>query len=501
MHFDLFRLETPMPDSKVIFVVNSSAADWLDAGNLQSKGFQHVVVNNGFDALNELVANGADIVVAETELPDITGFQLCSLIKLNDRSAALPVVLVRMNEGKDDSFWTRASNADEVISIMELKDGITTMHELLDRCSQKAKEREWTAEKAKNLLPTDTKFETGEVSRSYGSLLHLLLIERLINRVVRNLSAILEPRRQFLDAYYQFVGDLFSGDVLGLVVADQDNPWISIRAKETISAKSYERLLTEILSKMQITSQPHVDIRNEVSDEGAELADFEILPVAGDGSGIGAIFFGSFNKKEYDWTTKAFMSQLQTHIQPVFKLLLARQEIETLQNREAYRANVDSLTGLYNLEFLVGFLQQQLLFSFRQRLPVGLVIIDVDELERLNGEFGYDMGDVILNGIAKRLLAITRASDLVARYGGDEFAVVLPNTDGAGAKTLAEKVRSDIEQVSFIQGKKGPKVTVSVGCAAFNMEDLNPETIMRDAKLALQTAKEAGRNQVAGAGS
>jgi len=490
-----------MADSKVIFVVNSSDADWLDAGNLESKGFNHVIVNNGFDALNELVANGADVVVAETGVPDISGYQLCSLIKLNDRSAGLPVVLVKPDESKDDTFWSKASYADEVISIAELKGGVTTMHELLDRCMQKSREREWKAEKAKSLLPGETKFDSNDVSRSYGSLLHVLLIERLITRVVRNLSGILEPRRQFLDAYYQLVGELCGSDMMGLVVADQDNPWISVKTNGKISTKSYERLLTEILAKLQITAQPHVDTRSEVGDDGTDLEDFDILPISGDGSGVGAIFFGSFSKKETDWTTRAFINQLQTHIQPVFKLLLARQEIETLQNREAYRANVDSLTGLYNLEFLVGFLQQQLLFSYRQRLPVGLAIIDVDELGSLNEEFGNDMGDTILSGIANRLLAITRSSDLVARYGGDEFAVVLPNTDGAGAKILGEKVRSDIEQSAFIRGKKSPKVTVSVGCANFNMEDLNPETILRDAKLALQKAKEEGRNKVSMSGS
>ncbi|MBX3148882.1 diguanylate cyclase [Candidatus Obscuribacterales bacterium] len=483
-----------MADSKIIFVV-SNDADWLDLESLQGRGCQHVRVPSGFEALNEIKANGADLVVAESDLPDIAGFQLSSLIKLNDQTSALPVVIVTPDHDREVSFWTRASHADHVLSRSEIKEA--GFASTIEKALGKAKETEWSADKAKSLFPAEMRFDAGDVSRSQGSLLQVLLIERLVNCTVRNLSKVLEPRRQFLDAYHQTVGGLFGGDVIGLVVADQENPWISLKANGTISAKAYERVLTEILSKLQITSQPHVDIRSEVSEEGSDIEDFEILPVPGDGSGIGAIFFGSFQKKEYDWTAKEFMTQLQAHIEPVFKLLLARQEIETLHSREAYRANVDSLTGLYNLEFLVGFLQQQLLFSFRQRLPVGIAIIDVDELGKMNEEYGSDIGDVVLSGVAKRLLAVTRSSDLVARYGGDEFAVVLPNTDGAGAKVLGEKVRSDIEQVAFFQGKKGPKVTVSVGCASFNMEDLNPETILRDAKIALQRAKEEGRNKVA----
>jgi diguanylate cyclase (GGDEF)-like protein len=124
--------------------------------------------------------------------------------------------------------------------------------------------------------------------------------------------------------------------------------------------------------------------------------------------------------------------------------------------------------------------------------------MDVDNFETINVERGHEVGDVILSGIANRLLNITRASDLVARYGGDEFAIVLPNTDVAGAKVLAEKVRLEIQQMEFEKGaaRKGVHVSVSIGCSQFNMEDLNPETILSDAKIALQRAKKAGRNCV-----
>jgi diguanylate cyclase (GGDEF)-like protein len=156
------------------------------------------------------------------------------------------------------------------------------------------------------------------------------------------------------------------------------------------------------------------------------------------------------------------------------------------------------VTGLYNLEFFVGFLQQQLLFSSRQKLPVGVTLIGIDNFAEINERMGPQSGDMILNTVARKISITIRSSDLLARYSGDQFALVLPNTDIAGSRILAEKLRAEVEAITWeALGKEKLKVTVSVGCAVFKEDDVNPETILRDAKMALQNAKNSGRNCVA----
>jgi diguanylate cyclase (GGDEF)-like protein len=484
--------------TKVVFVQEESSAHVSRIDDLKAAGFEVTWCSGGFDALDELGTQGADVLIASTSLTDLSGYQLSCLIKSNDRTTRLPIILMRGKASDQDEFWRTASLADIVLDDTQLQD-IKRLVATIEKLVARSRELGWKPNMVKNLLTPSREFSSANLINSYAGLLDDLLIERLVTRLTRNMSALVEPRKRFVDAFFALVNQLFTPDVLGIVIANPENPWASFQLSPGLSKEAFEQLLARIGKHLSVPKEIALDVRGELAAEGGKtLGEFELLPVVGEKAGMGALVFASYQKKSFNATTKAFMTQLQLQMQGVVQLLLAKQEIEVLHSREAYRASIDPLTGLYNLEFLVGFLQQQLQFSFRQRLAVGMAIIDIDNFAKINDEFGYEIGDVVISTIASRLMNITRSSDLIARYGGDEFAVVLPNTDIQGAKVLGEKVRADVEQLGFIKGpgRKGPHVTVSVGCSHFNMEDMNPETILRDAKLALQKAKEAGRNCV-----
>lgn len=487
-----------MSQKKVVVVDHDTLTQAPIREAFKAKGYEVVVCDGGFDALDELLTDGADAVVASTNLSDVNGYQLCSFVKSNETTSALPFVIFKPEGTQVDAFWKAASMADGFLSAEDFKNDESLIVELIGELIEESENRGWTLDTAKKLITVGRTFESKNVLSSYGALLDSLLIDRLITRISRTLTALIEPRKLFLDTFFESIAQVFKPDLMGIVIADTYSPWAGFHVEGTMKKESIANVIEKINKQLDVPKELTLDVRGELDDKGKSLAELEILPVMGEKNGIAALVFGSYQKKAFDTNAKAFMAQLQVQMRPVTQLLLAKQEIEVLHSREAYRASIDSLTGLYNLEFLVGFLQQQLLFSFRQRLAVGLLIVDIDKLATVNEEFGYEVGDVVLTTIANRLLNTTRSSDLVARYGGDEFAVVLPNTDVSGALVLAEKVRAEVEAMDFLRGSEGvsPKVTVSVGCADFNMDDLNPETILRDAKLALQKAKLEGRNKV-----
>lgn len=177
--------------------------------------------------------------------------------------------------------------------------------------------------------------------------------------------------------------------------------------------------------------------------------------------------------------------------------------LENAVNRERLRLAglTDSLTGLYNRRHLQHRLAQEVTRARRHRHPLACLFIDADHFKRINDRFGHAAGDQVLTALAQRLRSRLRGSDLPTRYGGEEFAVLLPQTDAASAETLAWEICRGIagEPIALDSGDR-LTLTVSVGVAALAADDTaadaTGETLLEAADQALYRAKQAGRNRV-----
>ncbi|HEX6290171.1 MAG TPA: GGDEF domain-containing protein [Herpetosiphonaceae bacterium] len=161
-------------------------------------------------------------------------------------------------------------------------------------------------------------------------------------------------------------------------------------------------------------------------------------------------------------------------------------------------AATDPKTGLANMRHFNEMIRRDLERASRTGQPLSLLICDLDYLRNINNTYGHQAGDTVLLGIAAILRRHIRSSDVAARFGGEEFVVLLADTDVAGAQKVADRIRSDFEHTRFdIDSPDGPiGATLSIGVACYPRDGGTAEALFRSADLAVYQAKRDGRNRV-----
>jgi diguanylate cyclase (GGDEF)-like protein len=167
-------------------------------------------------------------------------------------------------------------------------------------------------------------------------------------------------------------------------------------------------------------------------------------------------------------------------------------------HRREQESFTDGLTHLFNYRFFKEFIQKEIYRSQRYQHPVSLVLLDIDFFKRLNDRHGHVGGDQILVEMARIAQANCRVTDLVCRYGGEEFAILLPETPKDQAVLYCERLRSMIEGHPFHvrQIPEITHITVSVGMANYPDDSQDPADLIRRADQAMYMAKQGGRNRV-----
>jgi diguanylate cyclase (GGDEF)-like protein len=199
-----------------------------------------------------------------------------------------------------------------------------------------------------------------------------------------------------------------------------------------------------------------------------------------------------------DYVTKPIKpKELSARVKIQLKLQRLIRDLEKSKEELRFLASTDSLTKLYNRRFFSVHSERILNLARRDKSDLSIIMIDIDKFKGINDTHGHKVGDNAIVSLASTLKKFTRKSDLLCRFGGEEFLILLPETDIGGAIAMAEKIRKEVEklQIDTKDGRKA-KLTVSIGVAQMNGENDSIEALIHRSDKALYEAKENGRNRV-----
>lgn len=166
-----------------------------------------------------------------------------------------------------------------------------------------------------------------------------------------------------------------------------------------------------------------------------------------------------------------------------------------LYQRALHTALRDPLTGVNNRTAFDASLRREVDLARRHGTALGMVILDIDHFKQINDRHGHMVGDCVLRDVAAHASDCVRSTDMMFRYGGEEFVILLSSTSAQGAKRLAERIRNAVEKFQCRYGKTEIQVTASLGVACLHQDD-TPQSLFERADQALLKAKQEGRNRV-----
>lgn len=257
-------------------------------------------------------------------------------------------------------------------------------------------------------------------------------------------------------------------------------------------AMAMELLPDLILLDVDIPEHSGLDLCRRLKEEGATSA-IPIIFLTGS-SDVETKVHG-FDLGAIDYVTKPFHpAELRARVRAALRMKRA-------QDLLTERAQIDALTGLRNRAYLDERLMMEMAQAVRMQRPLSLVLIDLDHFKRLNDTYGHPFGDLVLQRIGDTLSRAVRPCDAACRYGGEELAVILPDTSIDAAHLVADRIRAAVRELEFAPKGQQVTVTASAGVAEAlavleNVNEVRPSDLISAADSALYCAKHEGRDCV-----
>jgi two-component system, cell cycle response regulator len=449
--------------ARVLVVDDVFANVKLLEARLTAEYFTVLTAMSGPQALEICERGECDIVLLDVMMPGMDGFEVCRRLKGAPNTAHLPVVMVTALDTPADRLKGLEAGADEFLTKPINEVALLTRVKSLVRLKQLTDELRSRASTTAGLgLPDPLSVAAKEDGRNG----RILLCEDRQNAADRMMVSMRANH---------IVDHVTDASKLIATIAESQYEVLVL----SLGLEGYDalRLISQLKSNDKCRALP-ILLLAETTDDARVLRaldmgvnDYLIRPV--DRNELAARVSTQVRKKRYQ-------DRLRENVQASMELAI-----------------VDPLTKLHNRRYFQNQLQALLIESAPRSVPVSLAVIDIDHFKSVNDTHGHDVGDEVLRETAERLRKVVRGIDILARFGGEEFVIVMPDTEAFAAGRVAERLRAAIEKKPYAcSGGQSLKLTVSIGVAATPDGSGEVETLFKTADEALYAAKRGGRNRV-----
>jgi two-component system, cell cycle response regulator len=435
---------------------------------LTAEYFNVITANSGPDALAKATADPPDIVLLDVMMPGMDGFEVCRRLKADPRTRHVPVVMVTALSAAEDRVRGLECGADDFLTKPVRDLALYARIRSLVRLKMLADEWRLRSDTSERFGMREDAFAGEREIPTAGA--HVCVVDEL-----PGLARALEKALAAEGAVVELAGDGAS-------------------ARAHAESENCDAVLVNTLMRKTDGLRLCAELR---SSERARHV--PLLAVLDDGD----------DKRLARALDLGVTDYLLTPIEPNELVARVRTQIRRKRYMDALRANyernmaaalTDALTGLHNRRYMEAHLAGLVHRAAQSRRPLALLMVDIDNFKTVNDTLGHLAGDEVLRVVANRLQRNLRPFDTVARWGGEEFLVVMPEADRKVGLMVGERLRSKVaESPISVEGRQdGLSITISVGVAAAEegLEDMS--VLIRTADEALYRAKQAGRDRVAG---
>ena len=430
---------------------------------LSAEYFDVITAMSGAEGLAICERAECDIVLLDVMMPDMDGFQVCRHLKANPATHHIPVVMVTALDQPSDRVKGLQAGADDFLTKPVSDVALIARVRSLSRLKLMTDELRMRAVTSRDIgLENPEREAVAETGRNG----HILIVD---DRAASN-----EHIAAMLSAEHR--PEIEADPSAALFRAAEGNFDLLIIS---LAFESFDglRLCSQVRSLDRTRNVPILAIAD--ADNNARL-------VRGLEIGVTDYLTRPIDKNE-------LLARVRTQIRRKRYTERLRDNVQM----SIEMAITDALTGLYNRRYMeshVGTLVEQ---ATTRAKPLTVLVLDIDHFKSINDTYGHDAGDDVLREFAIRIRKSIRGIDLACRYGGEEFVVVMPETDLAVATMVAERLRRRIASEPFLieKGTRSIDVTISIGIAALGRDD-NPASVIKRADQALYRAKRDGRNRV-----